>query len=215
MQGTNATGSIAALAGICVPVRALGNAAAAIRTSSRRCAGRLVSKGAPLNPHPAKIINLSALKCAWARIVAAAHFPIRVADVGLPVLWQAAGGNSTGPVEEPGNCPNVLAAGRGGMKATRLAKQKLRQPGRHQRTGRQLRQRNRHLPVSFYTTSNDGQFTPHRHLYRSANEITVGNYCHAISRAAGVAGLMWRVGASAATPIQLMTRLKNGKAICA
>ncbi|WP_153163461.1 S8 family peptidase [Zoogloea sp. 1C4] len=107
---TNNSRGIAGIGGATriLPVRALGKCGgydSDIIAGMRWAAGLSVS-GAPANPNPAKVINLSLAgsgSCSAAYADAIAE--IRAAGV----LIVAAAGNETGAVEEPANCAGVLA----------------------------------------------------------------------------------------------------------
>ncbi len=119
-HGTQVAGIVAAesnnargIAGIggatrILPVRALGKCGgfdSDIIAGMRWAAGLPVA-GVPANPNPARVINLSlagAGTCSAAYIDAIGQ--IRAAGT----LVVAASGNETSPVEEPANCPGVLA----------------------------------------------------------------------------------------------------------
>ncbi len=93
-----------------LPVRVLGKCGGydSDIVAGMRWAAGLPVNGAPPNPNPARIINLSlgsADRCASVYSNAIAE----LADAGVLVI--ASAGNDSGPVEAPANCPGVLAVG--------------------------------------------------------------------------------------------------------
>ena len=134
-----------------LPVRVLGKCGgfdSDIQAGMRWAAGLNVP-GAPINPNPARVVNLSLggsgvcdAASGYPRIIA------ELAAAGTTVV--AAAGNSAGrAVELPANCPGVIAVA--GLAPCRLEGRlfRSRAGNRDQRTGRQLHQhrRRRALPV--------------------------------------------------------------------
>lgn len=190
-----------------LPVRALGKCGghdSDIIAAMRWAAGLSVS-GAPLNPHPAKILNLSLGgqgSCSFA-------FRSVVSELtAAGVLVVAAAGNSTGPVEEPGNCPGVLAVAGVRHEGNKVGYSSYGiEVGISAPAGNCV---NETGPCLFpmYTTTNDGQYAPRNDVYTGqSEEITVGT-SFAAPLAAGVAGLMWSVQ-PALTPAQLIRRMQG------
>ena len=93
-----------------LPVRVLGKCGGydSDIVAGMRWAAGLPVDGAPPNPNPARILNLSlgsADRCASVYSNAIAE----LAEAGVLVI--ASAGNDSGPVEAPANCPGVLAVG--------------------------------------------------------------------------------------------------------
>lgn len=97
-------------AGGVLPVRVLGKCGGydSDIVSGMRWAAGLAVNGAPANPNPAQILNLSlgsADSCASVYVNAINE----LTDAGVLVIVSA--GNDSGPVDAPANCPGVLAVG--------------------------------------------------------------------------------------------------------
>lgn len=96
--------------GTILPVRVLGKCGgydSDIVAGMRWAAGLAVS-GAPANPNPARIVNLSlgsvdTCSSVYSNAIA------ELAEAGVLVI--ASAGNDSGPVEAPANCPGILAVG--------------------------------------------------------------------------------------------------------
>ena len=207
-QGNNGTG----ISGVgwnlqILPVRALGKCGGRdsdIIAAMRWAAGFSVN-GAPLNTHPAKILNLSL----GGQNSCSSAFRSVVAELkAAGVLVVAAAGNSTGPVEEPGNCPGVLAVAGVRHEGNKVGYSSYGQEvGISAPAGNCV---NETGPCLFplYTTGNDGQYTPGNDVYTSqTSEITVGT-SFSTPLVAGVAGLMWSVQPGL-SPSQLISRMQN------
>jgi serine protease len=122
-HGTRVGGIIAATAnnavgisgvswsGRILPVRVLGKCGGGFDSdilAGMRWAAGLHVPGAPANPNPARIVNLS---LGGGGSCGSAYTDVVNELTGNGVLVVASAGNETGPVTVPGNCPGVLAVG--------------------------------------------------------------------------------------------------------
>lgn len=207
-QGNNGTG----ISGVgwnlqILPVRALGKCGGRdsdIITAMRWAAGFPVT-GVPINTHPAKVLNLSL----GGQNSCSSAFRSVVAELNAAgVLVVAAAGNSTGPVEEPGNCPGVLAVAGVRHEGNKVGYSSYGpEVGISAPAGNCVNETGPCL-FPFFTTGNDGQYTPGNDVYTSqTTEITVGT-SFSTPLVAGVAGLMWSVQPGL-SPSQLISRMKN------
>lgn len=190
-----------------LPVRAMGKCGgfdSDIIAAMRWAAGLSVS-GVPVNPNPARIINMSL----GGQNSCSPPFRDAVAQLkNVGVLVVAAAGNNLGPVEEPGNCPGVLAVAGVRNQGNKVGFSSYgSEVGISAPAGNCI---NVNGPCLFpiNTTSNTGEFSPGLDTYTDQVDYTVGT-SFAAPMAAGVASLMWSVH-DRLDPALLIKRLQNG-----
>jgi len=222
-HGTQVAGIVAAesgnnqgIAGIggttrVLPVRALGKCGgfdSDIIAGMRWAAGLAVA-GLPLNPNPARIINLS---LAGSGQCTAAYQDVVDELRGAGVLIVAAAGNETSPVEEPANCPGVLA-----VAGIRHAGTKVGYSSYGPEVGISAPAGNcvnvlagQPCLYPFVNTVNLGTTVPAANGYTGITDVTVGT-SFAVPLVSGTAALML-----AANPVlrqsELMARIRQGAA---
>ncbi len=218
-HGTKVTGILAASAnngiggaGVAweariLPVRTMGKCGgfdSDIIAAMRWAAGFTVA-GAPVNPYPARVLNMS---LGGANACGEAFQEVIGELTGKGVLVVAAAGNSTGPVDEPANCQGALAVG-----GVRHAGNKVGYSSFGPEVGISAPAGNCVNPVGdclypIFTTANSGEYLPGRDTYTDRVDYTVGT-SFATPMAAGVAALMWSVN-DHLTPALVVRRLQEG-----
>ena len=187
-----------------LPVRTMGKCSgydSDILAGMRWAAGLSVP-GAPNNPNPAKIINLSlggpgACSKAYTEITQSLH------DRG--VLLVVAAGNESSTVDSPANCPGVLAVAAIRNDGTKAGysnagpEVKISAPGGNCGSGSS----GSSCQYPIHAASNAGTTTPGANSYSSG----IGT-SYATPLVAGVASLMWSQN-SELTPDQLIARMQQ------
>jgi serine protease len=209
---TNNNVGIAGLtwSGWILPVRALGKCGGAdsdIETAMLWAAGIPVEDdtGAPvpMNPYPARIINLSlgavgTCPSSYADVIA------QLTTVGVTVV--AAAGNEGGPVDAPANCANVIAVAGLRQAGTKVGFSSLGPEIALSAPGGNCVSTTGPCLFSIDTTTNLGSTTPAANSYTNQTTINVGT-SFATPMVAGIAGLMLSVNANL-SPTQIAARLR-------
>jgi serine protease len=194
-----------------LPVRALGKCGGSdsdIETAMLWAAGAQVSDGShsvPINPNPARIINLS--------LGAPGSCPASYADVveqlnQMGVLVVAAAGNEGGPVDAPANCPGVLAVAGLREVGTKVGYSSLGPQVALSAPGGNCVNASGPCLYSIDTTTNLGVTTPLVDAYSDEINANLGT-SFSTPLVSGIAGLMLSVNANL-TPAQLTSRLQEG-----
>ncbi|MBL8202393.1 MAG: S8 family serine peptidase [Chromatiales bacterium] len=209
-----ATGNATGVAGgtwssAVLPVRVLGKCGGydSDIVAGMRWAAGLPVTGVPLNPNPARIINLSlgsVDRCAsvYSNVIA------ELTAAGVLVI--AAAGNDSGPVETPANCPGVLAVGGLRHVGTKVGYSSLgAQVGISAPAGNCPELDTTFLcGFSLITADNTGQTVPAASSYTDDANYNIGTSFSAPIVAA-VAGLMHGVN-SGLTSDEYIARIKAG-----
>jgi serine protease len=203
-----------------LPVRVLGKCGGfdSDIIAGMRWAAGLAVPGVPLNPTPARVLNLSL----GGQSDCSAAYMTAITDItGQGASIFASAGNEGGPIDEPANCPGVVGvtavrhvgtkvgfANVSGFQTTGgvRADVSLAAPGGncYNLTGACL--------FSLDTTTNAGTTTPDTsatgYTYTNQTNFNVGT-SFSSPIAAGIAALMYSVNSSL-TPALLLARLKSG-----
>jgi serine protease len=210
---TNNSVGIAGLTwnGWILPVRALGKCGGQdsdIETAMLWAAGEDVSDSTytvPLNPYPARIINLS--------LGGSGSCPSSYQDVitqltGMGVTVVASAGNAGGPVEAPANCNGVVAVAGLRDVGTKVGFSSLGPQIALSAPGGNCVNSSGACLYSIDTTVNLGTTTPGANSYTNQTNYNVGT-SFAAPLVSGTAGLMLAVNANL-SPAQLTARLQQG-----
>src|ERR1700722_12579559 len=209
---TNNNVGIAGLtwSGWILPVRALGKCGGAdsdIETAMLWAAGMQggddTGAAVPMNPYPARIINLS-LGAVGSCPASYADVINQLTDAGVTVV--AAAGNEGGPVDAPANCANVIAVAGLRQAGTKVGFSSLGPEIALSAPGGNCVTTTGACLYSIDTTTNLGITTPAANSYTNQTTIDVGT-SFAAPMVAGIAGLMLSVNANL-SPAQIATRLR-------
>ncbi|HEX2790560.1 MAG TPA: S8 family serine peptidase [Steroidobacteraceae bacterium] len=209
---TNNSIGIAGLtwSGWLLPVRALGKCGGAdsdIESAMLWAAGMQVEDdtgaAVPLNPYPARIINLS-LGAVGSCPSSYAEVINTLATAGVTVV--AAAGNEGGPVDAPANCPNVIAVAGLRQAGTKVGFSSLGPEIALSAPGGNCVNTTGACLYSIDTTTNLGVTTPGANSYTNQTNISVGT-SFATPMVTGIAGLMLSVNANL-SPAQIASRLQ-------
>lgn len=189
-----------------LPVRALGKCFGydSDIIAAMQWAAGMPAAGAPDNPYPADIINLS--------LGGSGSCPKSYADAittltEMGVLIVASAGNESGPVDAPGNCAGVLAVAGLRNVGTKVGYSSLGpQVGIAAPAGNCVNSSGACLK-SIDTTSNSGLTVPADSIYTSETNPNLGTSFSA-PIVSGIAALMRAVNANL-TPAQLIARLES------
>jgi serine protease len=191
-----------------LPVRALGKCGgydSDIIAGMQWAAGMSVT-GVPDNPYPADIINLS-LGGTGSCPTTSPYYSVINALTDMGVLIVASAGNESGPVDEPGSCPGVLAVAGLRNVGTKVGYSSLgAQVGIAAPAGNCVNSSGACLK-SIDTTSNSGLTIPGANTYTDQINFNLGTSFSA-PIVSGIAALMRAVNANL-TPVQLIARLKS------
>lgn len=189
-----------------LPVRVLGKCGGRDSDiiAGMRWAAGLSVPGAPDNPNPAKIVNLSlggggSCTSAWADSVAelTAHGALVVASAG----------NAHGPVEAPGNCAGVLAVGGVRHIGTKVGYSSFGPEVSISAPAGNCLTASGQCPYSIQTTTNLGTTIPGENGYTDAINFNIGTSFSA-PQVAGVAALMLSVNPGL-TPADITALIKQ------
>jgi serine protease len=211
---TNNTVGIAGLtwSGWILPVRALGKCNGEdsdIETAMLWAAGLQVTDNSgnnvPLNPYPARIINLSlaapgACPNSYAAVIS------QLTAMGVTVV--AAAGNEGGPVDAPANCSNVIAVAGVREDGTKVGFSSLGPQIALSAPGGNCVNVPGACLFSLDTTTNSGAMTPALNTYTNQSNPNVGT-SFAAPQISGIAGLMLSVNGNL-SPAQILARLQEG-----
>ncbi|HWJ35773.1 MAG TPA: S8 family peptidase [Steroidobacteraceae bacterium] len=191
-----------------LPVRSLGKCGgydSDIIAGMQWAAGMSVT-GVPDNPYPADIINLS-LGGTGTCPSTSPYYSVINTLTGMGVLIVASAGNESGPVDEPGSCPGVLAVAGLRNVGTKVGYSSLgAQVGISAPAGNCVNSSGACLK-SIDTTSNTGLTVPGTSTYTDQINTNLGTSFSA-PIVSGIAALMRAVNANL-TPAQLIARLKS------
>lgn len=172
--------------------------------AAMRWAAGLPVPGVPANATPAKVLNLSlgaAGTCSQPYKDAIAEITAR----GVVIV--AAAGNETGPVDEPGDCPGVLAVAGVRHNGVKVGYSSFgTEVGISAPAGNCVNSTGPCL-YPIVTTTNQGVTTPGANSYTGPTEVNVGT-SFAVPQASGVAALMFSANPALATS-QLIGRMKR------
>jgi serine protease len=191
-----------------VPVRVLGKCGgydSDIIAAMLWAAGIAVS-GAPANPYPARILNMSL--GATGSCSSSYHDAIaQVGGRGAAVVVSA--GNEGGPIDEPANCPGAIAVVGVRHVGTKVGYSSLGQQAALAAPAGNCVNTAVNSPCLFSidTTTNDGATTPGSNGYTDQMNPNIGTSFSA-PIVSGIAALMLSVNGNL-TPAQLRTRLRN------
>jgi serine protease len=194
-----------------LPVRALGKCGgydSDIIAGMQWAAGISVT-GVPDNPYPADIINLS-LGGVGSCPTTSPYYSVINTLTGMGVLIVASAGNESGPVDEPGSCPGVLAVAGLRNVGTKVGYSSLgAQIGIAAPAGNCVNSTGACLR-SIDTTTNTGLTVPSANTYTDEISPNLGTSFSA-PIVSGIAALMRAVNANL-TPAQLIARIKSSSA---
>jgi serine protease len=200
-----------------LPVRALGKCGGSdsdIETAMLWAAG-VPQSGFPVNPYPARILNMSlggTASCSQSTCPQTAcpqSYQTIISELTqMGVLVVASAGNSGGPVATPGNCSGVVAVAGLREDGTKVGYSNLGTGVALGAPAGNCVNTSGACLYSIDTTYNVGLTTPEANSYTNQTNTNLGT-SFAAPIVSGIAGLMLSVNANL-TPAQLLARLQEG-----
>jgi serine protease len=200
-----------------LPVRALGKCGgndSDIETAMLWAAG-VPQSGFPVNPYPARILNMSlggTASCSQSTCPQTScpqSYQTIISELAqMGVLVVASAGNSGGPVATPGNCAGVVAVAGLREDGTKVGYSNLGTGVALSAPAGNCVNTSGACLYSIDTTYNVGLTTPEANSYTNQTNTNLGT-SFAAPIVSGIAGLMLSVNANL-TPAQLLARLQEG-----